>query len=173
MRKTAALIGYSKQIEDFLDLLFEKELFAYCVNAYIYYYGFSQEEIYNFIAENGMLPLCNRFGETLPLCDKLERLSHCHFNDVMSRGGLFNLIQQCAYICGIEDCCASSLRKTWAYNELCKGTDYSIIKRNFSYKGSLMGFFEYLSIDVEHINKNENLKKLYSRASRYNIALSE
>ena len=165
MNKKSALAGCAEGIEKILDLLFVNEPLAFIIAAYIYYFGFSQDEIMYYINKNAHLPVSDALGNELNLSD-YPRLSNLVSNFsfdlcIVSRNYFYRILTRYAAVCNVDNVCALSLRKTWAYNEACKGTDFSAIKRQLSYKGSISQFFKYLDISYDDILANKNLKILY------------
>lgn len=172
MNKMSALVNSNDKIEKLLTLLFNEEPLIYFIVSYIYYFGFSQDEIICYISKNSTYPTKNKQGLDLRLMDYPKLYGLCsiiNFNLCkVSRAALYNKLQQYSSLCSLDNISAISLRKTWAYNELCKGADYSTIKHQLSYKGSISQFFEYLDITYEDIATNENLIKLYNNRGTYN-----
>lgn len=94
MNKMSALVNSNDKIEKLLTLLFNEEPLIYFIVSYIYYFGFSQDEIICYISKNSTYPTKNKQGLDLRLMDYPKLYGLCsiiNFNLCkVSRAALYN-----------------------------------------------------------------------------------
>lgn len=167
MKKSSALIDSLDKIEELLNLLLINEPLIYIIVAYVYYFGYSQDEVIGYISRNHTFPTKNKRGVPLELNNYPRLISLLNIFNFecfsVNRGSLYRILKHYGSECGINNVCMVALRKTWAFNEVCKGTDFPTIKHQISYKGSILQFFDYLGVGYDDIINNEHLKILYFR----------